>query len=66
MSRHLQALAALCMMKDTPVLYQFMTVFCSQDGVLVYGEEACSDLPTVLQSWFCDPLEPLKATDMPR
>ncbi|XP_021916439.1 inositol-pentakisphosphate 2-kinase [Zootermopsis nevadensis] len=44
----------------------FMTVFCFQDGVLVYGEEACSDLPTILQNWFCDPLQPLEATNVPR
>jgi hypothetical protein len=29
-------------------------------------EGACSDLSTVLQSWFCDPIDPLEATDMPR
>jgi hypothetical protein len=32
----------------------------------MYGEGACCDLPTVLQSWFCDPLEPLAAADVPR
>lgn len=37
-----------------------------KDGVLMYGEGACCDLPTVLQNWFCDPLEPHEATDMPR
>lgn len=43
-----------------------MTVFCFQDGVLMYGEGACSDLSTVLQSLFCDPVEHLEATDIPR
>lgn len=43
-----------------------MTVFCFQDGVLMYGEGACSDLSSVLQSLFCDPVESLEATDMPR
>jgi len=32
----------------------------------MYGEGACCDLPTVLQSWFCDPLQSLEATDVPR
>lgn len=32
----------------------------------MYGEGACSDLSTVLQSLFCDPVEPLEATDIPR
>ncbi|XP_033606508.1 inositol-pentakisphosphate 2-kinase isoform X2 [Cryptotermes secundus] len=36
-----------------------------KDGVLMYGEGACSDLSTVLQSLFCDPVEPLEATDLP-
>jgi hypothetical protein len=51
---------------STQVSYRFKTVFCFQDGVLMYGEGACCDLPTVLQNWFCDPLEPLEATDIPR
>jgi hypothetical protein len=46
--------------------YQFNTVLCFQDGVLMYGDGACCDLPTVLRSWFCDPLESLAATDVPR
>jgi len=55
-------------MKITPTQgpYQFNTVFYFQDGVLMYGEGACCDLPTVLQSWFCDPLQSLEATDVPR
>jgi hypothetical protein len=32
----------------------------------MYGEGACSDLSTVLQSLFCDPVEHLEATDIPR
>ena len=32
----------------------------------MYGEGECCDLPTALQSWFCDPLEPFEATDVPR
>jgi hypothetical protein len=46
--------------------YQFNSVFYFQDGVLMYGEGSCCDLPTTLQSWFCDPLESLEATDVPR
>lgn len=52
--------------KGLPVPCWVMTVFCFQDGVLMYGEGACSDLSTVLQSLFCDPVEPLEATDIPR
>jgi hypothetical protein len=50
--------------KGFPVLYWYY--FCFQDGVLVYGEGASSDLSTVLQSLFCDPVKPPEATDMSR
>ncbi|XP_069694076.1 inositol-pentakisphosphate 2-kinase isoform X2 [Periplaneta americana] len=37
-----------------------------KDGVLVYGEETCNDLSSLLQDWFCDPLETITVTDIPR
>jgi hypothetical protein len=52
--------------KGLPVPCWIMTDFCFQDGVLMYGEGACSDLSIVLQSLFRDPVEPFEATDMPR
>jgi hypothetical protein len=52
--------------KGFPVLCWFMTFFYFQDGVLMYGEGASSDLSAVLQSLFCNPVKPPEATDMPR
>jgi hypothetical protein len=67
-SGQLHALSSSLPRKITPTKgpYHFNTVFYFQDGVLIYGEGACCDLSTVLQSWFCDPLESLEATDVPR
>ena len=62
------ALSASLPRKLTPTQrpYHFNTDVYFQDGVLMYGDGACCDLPTVLQSWFCDPLESRDATDLPR